>query len=1057
MPILNRNDAREVERLIARVFDADESRRAALLRRLFAEVMDFEPRTGDVSLAGAPESVSLPRSAERVAELGGVGVFYAALDAPGRVRRAEAVAIANEIERALGEDMLIAIANKGASALHFIHPQFGGAASAPVLRRMVIERGAPMRTAVQQLSNIYWQIQDKDGDVRAAVESAFDVEPVTRLFFSEYNGVFDFAENEIRRAAGESDGDDDSDDVRENRRAFAQTLFNRLTFVYFLSRKGWLRFGGDADYLRALWRDYQNAGGEGEDKNFHYDRLRPLFFGGLNNYLSADIGDEPAKRALIGDVPFLNGGLFEYAELDERYKNSVPDSVFERALTGLFERFNFTVTESTPFDVEVAVDPEMLGKMFEELVTGRHESGAYYTPRAVVSFMCREGLKGFLRRRVPDLDGAALARFVDGRDASGFDLTASARIAQAIDEVSVVDPACGSGAYLLGMMQELVELRAAVFPGARQDAPSVYDLKLHVIERNLYGADKDPVAANIAMLRLWLSLAVDYEGETPKPLPNLDFKIAVGDTLAAPDPSAAAQDDMSIALVRNSRIGELKGDYMRESDGARKAALRRGIFRAESALRQALGDAAAPDGAVDWRVNFAEAFANGGFDIAVANPPYVRQELIAGKDALSKLYAAAATKRSDLYCYFYARALQLLADGGTHVFVCSNSWLDVGYGAKLQEYLLNNARVRTVYESAVERQFSTADINTIISVIEKSAPNDADETRFVSLRDEFESAIADAGGSMRREVVKTRGELREAGMGAPNARGVRKFVGDKWGGKYLRAPDIYHHILRTRSDKLVRLGDAATVRFGIKTGANKFFYLNEEDRERRGIEPEFLRAAMTTPRESRRIAVDADSLPNRLFMCHKDKRELRGTNALAYIEWGESQGYHLGRSVRSRRRWWDLGEWAGVRLGMSYMIDSTVRAFVSDKPRLFGDNFQIINSKSAPINKIWASLNSAVSQLMIHVVGRVNFGGGLVKIQTYEVEGLNLVNPAHLSGIDEAIFSEIACDVLNPSAARRALDDAVFDALGLTRDERDAVYEAVRELVENRRRRAESV
>ena len=744
--------------------------------------------------------------------------------------------------------------------------------------------------------------------------------------------------------------------------------------------------------------------------------------------------------------------------MDERYKNSVPDAVFERALTGLFERFNFTVTESTPFDVEVAVDPEMLGKMFEELVTGRHESGAYYTPRAVVSFMCREGLKGFLRNRVPDLDGAALARFVDGRDASGFDLTASAKIAQAIDEVAVVDPACGSGAYLLGMMQELVELRAAVFPGARQDAPSVYDLKLHVIERNLYGADKDPVAANIAMLRLWLSLAVDYHGDKPEPLPNLDFKIAVGDTLAAPDPSAAAQDDMSIALVRNSRIGEMKGAYMRESDGARKAALRARIAAAESALREALGDAAAPDGAVDWRVNFAEAFANGGFDIAVANPPYVRQELIPNKDALSKLYAAAATKRSDLYCYFYARALQLLADGGTHVFVCSNSWLDVGYGAKLQEYLLNNARVRTVYESAVERQFSTADINTIISVIEKSAPNDADETLFVSLRDEFESAIADAGGSMRREVAKTRRELREAGMGAPNARGVRKFVGDKWGGKYLRAPDIYHHILRTRSDKLVRLDDVANVRRGITTGANDFFYLTRETIEEWGIEPEFQSPIMITPQESRSIAVSPEDLPYRMFTCRKDKREIAGTGALDYIEWGESQRLHERRTLSSRRRWYSVNETEGAPILLNKMIDNTSRAFLI-KGALYANNvlYEIRPKQASRVNLICAALNATVCQMIINLDGRTNFGGGMLELAAYEVLGLHVVNPVLIGGIDEAIFSEIACDVLNPSAARRALDDAVFDALGLTRDERGAVHEAVRELVENRRRRAESV
>ena len=123
-----------------------------------------------------------------------------------------------------------------------------------------------------------------------------------------------------------------------------------------------------------------------------------------------------------------------------------------------------------------------------------------------------------------------------------------------------------------------------------------------------------------------------------------------------------------------------------------------------------MGDAKLPEEAVDWRLQFAEVFGQyGGFDVAIANPPYVRQEMIKPDSYKKRLvagYAQAVVARSDLYCYFYARALQLLSGGGMHVFVCSNSWLDVGYGAKLQEYLLNTAHVKAVYESAVERQFS---------------------------------------------------------------------------------------------------------------------------------------------------------------------------------------------------------------------------------------------------------------------------------------------------------------------------------------------------------------
>ena len=178
-----------------------------------------------------------------------------------------------------------------------------------------------------------------------------------------------------------------------------QTLFNRLMFVYFLSRKGWLQFDNNADYLKALWQDYGKGLGDG---SFYRDRLRPLFFSGLNNPNSRDLTE--GLKTVIGDVPFLNGGLFEESELDRRDGIAVPDEAIGQVLSGLFDRFNFTVMESTPFDIEVAVDPEMLGKVFEELVTGRHDSGAYYTPRPVVSFMCREALKGYLEGHDTGLD-----------------------------------------------------------------------------------------------------------------------------------------------------------------------------------------------------------------------------------------------------------------------------------------------------------------------------------------------------------------------------------------------------------------------------------------------------------------------------------------------------------------------------------------------------------------------------------------------------------------------------------------------------------------------------
>ena len=1048
MPIVNTKDASEVRDELAKILRAgDAKERVGNIRSLFVETLDWQYADGLIPLHSARND-NLPSDARLIASRDGTSAVYVALTNADtdRITAAAVNAAARSLSDTLSDDLLLLLTNRSADQFHIIRPDLTHAR--PRLQRMVARRGEHHRTVVQQLANM-WDDYGRNGkSVHEAIGRAFSVEPVSADFFAEYKRVFENAKNAI-------DGFTDESELH----LFTQTLFNRLMFVYFISRKGWLSFpdedgNGDTDYLNALLRCYQ---ADESQSNFHTARLEPLFFAGLNNPQSRDLNvNNPVLYATIGDVRFLNGGLFEKSELDRRGGVTVPDEAIKPILTNLFDRFNFTVMESTPYDTEVAVDPEMMGKVFEELVNERHESGAYYTPRPVVSFMCREALKGFLANAVTGLTGEAIAEFVDDKKATTLHRSVKPAIAQALDTVTTVDLACGSGAYLLGMMQEIIALRDALFnESGEADPRDEYQRKLHIIGRNLYGADIDKFAVNIAMLRLWLSLAIDYDGDDPPPLPNLDFKVAVGDTLLAPSPERLDQDRM---FIEQSGIGELKDQFMR-AHGAGKERLREQVKHAKEYLRRNIPESAHEGAIVDWRVDFAEVIARGGFDIVVANPPYVRQENIQPatyKKAIVGLYSDAATKRSDLYCYFYARGLQLMRDSGMHVFVCSNSWLDVGYGAKLQAHLLSTASVDAIYESAVERQFSTAQINTLISVIRKGVEDDNHETRFVSLRDEFEMAISDA--KSRREIARSRTQLMEAGLGSVDSRGRRKYVGDKWGGKNLRAPDIYHHILDKCADRLVRLGDIATVKFGIKTGANAFFFLDRQRITRWGIEEEYLRPVMTSPRESRSIAIDSGSLPNQLFMCHKDKNELAGTGALEYVEWGESQSFHRRSSVKSRRRWYDLGQRNMPRMAMNYLINTTAHTYFIDSGMYFGDNLQeLYGSNETSVPRLCAVMNSTLSQMLFNISGRANFGGGLMKIQTFEIDALSIVNPALLSEPDVGIFASTDWDVLTPSAERLQIDAAVFDVLGLSQGERDAVYEGVTELVENRLRRARSV
>ncbi|MGP1347125.1 MAG: Eco57I restriction-modification methylase domain-containing protein [Phycisphaerales bacterium] len=511
-------------------------------------------------------------------------------------------------------------------------------------------------------------------------QPAFDVEKVTKRFYQDYAQVFHRVEDIIRR---------NTDVAGDELRMFTQSLFNRLMFLRFIERKGWLVFPGQAGsrYLAAL----ASAGGIGK-RSLYASRLRPLFFQGL-----AEEGKQESDA--YGMVPLLNGGLFEESNLDARVSD-IPDDAFALIMSqgGLFYRYNFTVEESTPLDIEVAVDPEMLGKVFEELVTGRHESGSYYTPRPVVAFMCREALKGHLADRTGAPE-SAIATLVDDHEVEGLTEAHASAIIGALDDLKAVDPACGSGAYLLGLLQELIAIRRALQSERLAADPGfLYDLKLHIISHNLYGVDIDPFATEIAKLRLWLSLAV--EADHPVPLPNLDFKIETGDSLLGPNPQhAELLHAASIHSLADTTV-ESKLRYV-DARGDEKEDLRREIERNLDDIRRLLNHKA-QDGVVDWRVQFAEVFqANGGFDIALANPPYVRQELITSyKPALKECFPDVYTGAADLYVYFYDRGIHILRDGGHLSYIAPNKFFRATYGAKLRIHLLQKTELSSLIDFA---------------------------------------------------------------------------------------------------------------------------------------------------------------------------------------------------------------------------------------------------------------------------------------------------------------------------------------------------------------------
>ena len=530
-----------------------------------------------------------------------------------------------------------------------------------------------------------------------------------------------------------------------------------------------------------------------------------------------------------------------------------------------------------------------------------------------------------------------------------------------------------------------------------------------------------------------------------------------------------------------------------------------------------------------WNIEFAEIFVEKeGFDIIIGNPPYVRQEEIA--DPLSNIKDKKEYKtclqemvrldfpeefpakkkinaQSDLYTYFYIRALRLLNPKGIHTFICSNSWLDVGYGVWVQEFLLNRCPIELIIDNHAKRSFEAADVNTIISIIHapRKKVDPQHPVKFVAFKKPFEEAIytenllaiEDADKIISNKTFRvypiTVKELKETGTEYESEEkkklGAGKYEGDKWGGKYLRAPDIFFTILEKGKDKLVKLGEIADVRRGFTTGVNEFFYLDDATIEKWKIEPEFLKPVIKSPRECSNILVKMNGLELKVFYCNLNKKDLAGTNALKYIEWGEQQqimikqgsqkgkiikGYNKLETLKNKKMWWSLGERKFPNIIWLKTVDIIHKQSILNSDIFVDQRLYEIYSDDAQYDILM--LNSTVFFMFKELNGRSNLGDGALDTAVYEARrclilkkiGIDLDYKKFLikreiknifdeCGIDPESKTPIEEQEPKPLPDRAELDKIVFDALDLNKEERKEVYRAVCRLVWNRISKAKSV
>ena len=372
------------------------------------------------------------------------------------------------------------------------------------------------------------------------VQEAFSVEKLNKEFFTKYKEQYErfwgylAANHRSVFLPGLAVPDKVEEKVKQEKpiRDFAKKLLGRLVFLHFLQRKGWLGCpmasstweGGDNSFLLALFEQFPNK------EQFHSEALSELFFRTLNNPERENFRFQVGGMRQACRVPYLNGGLFDNDEPAAALLD-FPKEFFS-GLLEFFAQYNFTIDENRPDDHEVGIDPEMLGHIFENLLEENREKGAFYTPREIVQYMCQESLVEYLTKHL-SLQGitrADVELLVREQKVTDGVHTYAGLTDKLLREVTICDPAIGSGAFPMGMLQEIFTARRYIYPHLNTSA--AFDpvaVKKHIIQHTIHGVDLDKGAVDIARLRFWLALVVDEDH--PQPLPNLDYKIMQGNSL----------------------------------------------------------------------------------------------------------------------------------------------------------------------------------------------------------------------------------------------------------------------------------------------------------------------------------------------------------------------------------------------------------------------------------------------------------------------------------------------------------------------------------------------
>lgn len=594
------------------------------------------------------------------------------------------------------------------------------------------------------------------------IKKAFSVEALSDDFFDEYRKQYaEFVKfltgkeyvkkgnKWVEQKTGEPDAQYFTSFKEDDKlvRDYIKKMMGRIVFLYFLQSKGWL--AGNLHYMHDLFYDASD-----EVKGNFLDKvLEPMFFGLLNTKLE-DRSSAPLVNGVgvkyipnADKIPYLNGGLFQQEKIDE-VDSCFPAGMFQ-SLFDFFDSYNFTIDENDPNDAEVGVDPEMLGKIFENLLEDNKDKGAFYTPKEIVRYMCQESLTAYLQTGIEDAEVKEhIANFVKTNDVEELG-GASSELAMSIDrkliDVKICDPAIGSGAFPMGLLRELYACRKSIEIFEEDNAA---DIKRHIIQNNIYGVDIEKGAVDIARLRFWLALIIDEK--EPMPLPNLDFKIMQGNSLL--ESYKGVDLDVTSKKLKTGKdtkktrgvlslgfeetdvqktIQDLVKSYFSITDHTLRAQRRQQIDKyvkdyikvcaeGNHEVQDAVDELEIPnDQFFLWHTYFADVFEKGGFDIVIGNPPYG----VSIKDDYRKAVVASWGNVPDyeIYYYFVVLAAPLLKEKGIMSYIIPNTFLFNTFAKHFREMLVEKWNVLEILDCTKFPIFESAVVRNAINLFQKDS------------------------------------------------------------------------------------------------------------------------------------------------------------------------------------------------------------------------------------------------------------------------------------------------------------------------------------------------